>query len=113
MVARAEFKWPYGIALGVWSVTYAALRLADTFAELFGLRVVLGVVELVAARASLVYFKRNFGREDYQRIRVYGIFSWGRGSRSSSRKSHEKNFLTSNMVGNYIRTHTYTSQPRG
>jgi MFS transporter, ACS family, D-galactonate transporter len=64
LVDRVGLKWSYGSAFLVWSLASASMGMAGTFAELYGLRVVLGIAESVAAPASLAYIKRNFSEEE-------------------------------------------------
>lgn len=64
LVDRVEIRWSLGFAFLIWSLASAGMGLVGRFAELFGLRVMLGIAESVAAPAGLAYVRRNFRAEE-------------------------------------------------
>ena len=59
-VDRFGFRWTYGIAFLVWSLSTAATGLARSFGEILALRLLLGVGQAAAQPVSLTYIRENF-----------------------------------------------------
>jgi MFS family permease len=57
---RFGLRWTYGIAFLVWSLSSAAIGLARSFGQIFGLRLILGLGQAAAQPVSLTYIRTNF-----------------------------------------------------
>jgi ACS family D-galactonate transporter-like MFS transporter len=64
LVDRFGLKWTYAAAFLLWSLASAGVGLARSPAEIFLLRLLLGVGEAIAPAASLAYIKRHFREEE-------------------------------------------------
>ena len=60
IVDRFGIKWTYGLAFLVWSLSSAAVGLAQSFWQVLLFRLLLGAGQAVAQPASLTYVRRNF-----------------------------------------------------
>ena len=60
VVDRFGFRWTYGVAFLLWSLSSAALGLARSFGQIFGLRMMLGASQAVVQPVSLTYIRTHF-----------------------------------------------------
>ena len=60
VVDRFGFRWTYGVAFLLWSLSSAALGLARSFGQIFGLRMMLGASQAVVQPVSLTYIRSHF-----------------------------------------------------
>ena len=59
-VDRFGPRWTYGVAFLLWSLSSAAIGLARSFGQIFGLRLVLGASQAAVQPVSLSYIRRHF-----------------------------------------------------
>ena len=59
-VDRFVFRWTYGVAFLVWSLSSAAIGLARSFGQIFSLRMILGASQAAAQPVSLTYIRTHF-----------------------------------------------------
>lgn len=75
LIDRYGVKLPYAIGFVVWSIVSAGTGLAQSFQQLFGMRLLLGVGEAVVTPASLRWIRLNL--EEKQRGLAVGILFAG------------------------------------
>ncbi len=75
LVDRYGSKYPIAVAFAVWSCLTAVTALTTGFAELFAIRMVLGVAEAVIHPASMRWIRFNFPEK--QRGLAIGLFMSG------------------------------------
>jgi len=63
-VDRFGSRWTYGIAFLLWSLSSAAIGLAHSFGQIFGLRLILGASQAAAQPVSLTYIRQNFSESE-------------------------------------------------
>ena len=64
VVDRFGLKWPYAVAMLLWSAASAATALVSSLHGLIALRMVLGVGEAVVIPASMRYIRENFAERE-------------------------------------------------
>jgi MFS family permease len=64
VVDRFGLKWPYAVAMLLWSAATAATALVSSLHGLIVLRMVLGVGEAVAIPAGMRYLRENFAEQE-------------------------------------------------
>jgi MFS family permease len=64
VVDRFGLKWPYAVAMLLWSAASAAAALVSSLHGLIALRMVLGIGEAVAVPASMRYIRENFAERE-------------------------------------------------
>jgi MFS transporter, ACS family, D-galactonate transporter len=72
---RFGTKWPYAIALFMWSAASAASALVGSLSGLIATRILLGIGEAAVTPASMRYIRRNF--VEHERGLPIGIFMSG------------------------------------
>ena len=60
VVDRFGFRWTYGVAFLLWSLSSAAIGLGRSFGQIFGLRMMLGASQAVVQPVSLTYIRTHF-----------------------------------------------------
>ncbi len=60
VVDRFGFRWTYGVAFLLWSLSSAAIGLGRSFGQIFGLRMMLGASQAVVQPVSLTYIRSHF-----------------------------------------------------
>lgn len=74
-VDRYGVKWPYAVSFLFWSVTSAGTALAQSVAQLTGLRMALGIAESVVTPGSFRWIRAHFREEE--RGWAVGLFMSG------------------------------------
>jgi MFS transporter, ACS family, D-galactonate transporter len=64
VVDRFGLKWPYAVAMLLWSAASAATALVGSLHGLIALRMVLGIGEAVVIPASMRYIRENFAERE-------------------------------------------------
>ncbi len=75
VVDRFGLKWPYAVALFVWSAVSAATALVSSLHGLIAIRIVLGAGEAIVAPASIRYIRENFA--EHERGLPIGVYFSG------------------------------------
>jgi MFS transporter, ACS family, D-galactonate transporter len=75
VVDRFGLKWPYAVALFVWSAVSAATALVTSLHGLIAIRIILGAGEAIVAPASIRYIRENFA--EHERGLPIGVYFSG------------------------------------
>ena len=75
VVDRFGLKWPYAVALFVWSAVSAATALVSSLHGLIAIRIVLGMGEAIVSPASIRYIRENFA--EHERGLPIGVYFAG------------------------------------